>query len=161
MQLQRAGLMFLLSLASGTCAEASPAPPSALNMAPDVRQLFQAEMRELLMGTQSIAASLPVGNWESITRSALTMRDSYVLDKKLTTAQRHALDRLPEHFKALDYAFHVRAEKLADAAKAKDAEVAAFQFSRLLETCVACHSSYATAQFSGLTSTAREPQHHP
>jgi len=54
MQLQRAGLMFLLSLASGTCAEASPAPPSALNMAPDVRQLFQAEMRELLMGTQSI-----------------------------------------------------------------------------------------------------------
>ena len=46
MQLQRAGLMFLLSLASSTCAEASPVPPSALNMAPDVRQLFQAEMRD-------------------------------------------------------------------------------------------------------------------
>ena len=65
------------------------------------------------------------------------MRASYVLEKKLTTAQRQDLEKLPEQFKALDEAFHLRAEKIAQAAKVKDAEAVSFQFSRLLDTCVA------------------------
>lgn len=93
-----------------------PAEPSAtipsLNMSPDLQQLFQAEMRELLLGTQHIAGALPVANWDGIADSALAMRNSYVLEQKLTTAQRQDLEQLPEQFKAFDEAFHHRAEKL-------------------------------------------------
>jgi hypothetical protein len=71
-------------------------------MSPDLQQLFQAEMRELLLGTQTIAGFLPIANWDGIASSAMAMRASYVLEKKLTTAQRQNLEKLPEQFKALD-----------------------------------------------------------
>ena len=123
------------------------APTPSLNMSPDLQQLFQAEMRELLLGAQRIAGALPIANWDGIADSAMAMRNSYVLEQTLTTTQRHDLEQLPEQFKAFDEAFHLRAEKLAHAAKATDAEAVSFHFSRLLDTCVACHSTYATSTF--------------
>lgn len=143
---------------------ALPAQPPAslpgLKLSPDLQQLFQAEMRELLVGTQKIAGSLPIADWDGIASSALAMRDSYVLEKKLTTAQRHDLEKLPEQFKLLDEAFHLRAEKLAHAAQAKDAEGVSFQFSRLLDTCVACHSTFAQPQFPNFRSAAGADHRH-
>ena len=143
---------------------ASPAEPSApvssVELSPDLHQLFQAEMRELLLGTQKIAGSLPIADWDGIASSAMAMRDGYVLEKKLTTAQRHDLEKLPEQFKVLDDAFHRRAEKLAHAAQAKDAEAVSFQFSRLLDTCVACHSTFAQPQFPNFRSEAGSEHRH-
>lgn len=136
------------------------APIPSLNMSPDLQQLFQAEMRELLLGTQHIAGSLPVANWDGIAGSAMAMRNSYVLEKKLTTTQRHDLEKLPEQFKAFDEAFHLRAEKLAHAAKAKDAEAVSFHFSRLLDTCVACHSTYAKPKFPNFRSEGGAEHRH-
>ena len=127
----------------------------------DLRALLQAEMKELQAGVQSVAASLPAGNWEAIAASATAMKESYVLEKKLTEAQKQELAGLPDGFKALDEGFHLRAEKLATAARNRDAEAVSFQFSRLLETCVACHASYAKAQFPGFKAAATaEPHHH-
>lgn len=137
-----------------------PASVPGLKLSPDLQQLFQAEMRELLVGTQKIAGSLPIADWDGIASSALAMRDSYVLEKKLTTAQRHDLEKLPEQFKLLDEAFHLRAEKLAHAAQAKDAEGVSFQFSRLLDTCVACHSTFAQPQFPNFRSAAGADHRH-
>ena len=136
------------------------APIPSLNMSPDLQQLFQAEMRELLLGTQHIAGALPVANWDGIADSAMAMRNSYVLEQKITTAQRHDLERLPEQFKAFDEAFHLRAEKLAHAAKAKDAEAVSCHFSRLLDTCVACHSTYAKTKFPNFRSEGRAKHRH-
>lgn len=140
-------------------AEPSVSTPS-LNMSPDLQQLFQAEMRELLLGTQLIAGALPVGNWDGIADSAMAMRNSYVLDQKLTPAQRHDLEQLPQQFKAFDEAFHHRAEKLAHAAKAKDAEAVSFHFSRLLDTCIACHATYAKMKFPNFRSEGRAEHRH-
>ncbi len=136
------------------------APIPSLNMPPDLQQLFQAEMRELLLGTQRIAGALPVANWDGIADSAMAMRNSYVLEQKLTTAQRHDLENLPEQFKVLDEAFHRRAEKLAHAAQAKDAETVSFHFSRLLDTCVACHSAYAKTKFPNFRSEGGAEHRH-
>jgi len=80
--------------------------------------------------------------------------------KKLTTTQRHDLDKLPDQFKALDEAFHLGAEKLAQAAKTKDAEAVSFQFSRLLDTCVACHSTYAKSKFPNFRSEGGTEHRH-
>lgn len=135
-------------------------PMSSLNMSPDLQQLFQAEMRELLLGTQLIAGALPIANWDGIADSALAMRNSYVLEQKLTPAQKHDLEQLPEQFKAFDDAFHHRAEKLAHAAKAKDAEAVSFHFSRLLDTCVACHATYAKTKFPNFRSEGGTEHRH-
>jgi hypothetical protein len=129
-------------------------------MSPDLRSLFQAEMRELLIGTQTIAGALPTGNWESISKTATTMRESYILEKKLTKAQDEELSKLPAAFRLLDEGFHLRAERLARAAMARDGEAVSFQFSRLLDTCVACHTSYARAQFPQFEPAAHESHHH-
>ncbi|HBR51489.1 MAG TPA: hypothetical protein DEA71_15560 [Nitrospira sp.] len=72
--------------------------------------------------------------------------------KTLTTTPQHDLDKLPDQFKALDEAFRLGAEKLAPAAKTKDAEAVSFQSSRLLDTCVACHSTYAKSKFPNFRS---------
>ena len=143
------GILIASLLTSGSAYAESPGSSATVQMSPELRQLFQAEMRELLGGTRSIAESLPVANWDAIGTSASTMRDSYVLEKKLTETQVAELSKLPEQFKAIDQAFHLRADKLVVAAKARDAEAVSFQLSRLLDTCVSCHSTYAASQFPG------------
>lgn len=77
------------------------APSPSLNMSPDLQQLLQTEMRELRLDTQNIAGSLPIANWDGIAGFARATRNSDVLEKKRTTAQKHDLEKLPEHFKAL------------------------------------------------------------
>ena len=154
------GLAILTHVTPKVLSAELSAPIPSLNMSPDLQQLFQAEMRELLLGTQHIAGALPVANWDGIADSAMAMRNSYVLEQKLTTAQRHDLEQLPEQFKAFDDAFHLRAEKLAHAAKAKDAEAVSFHFSRLLDTCVACHSTYAKTKFPNFRSEGGAEHRH-
>ena len=90
----------------------------------------------------------------------MAMRNSYVLEKKLTPTQKHDLEKLPERFKAFDEAFHHRAAKLAQAAKAKDAQAVSFHFSRLLDTCVACHSTYAKSKFPNFRSDGGVEHRH-
>lgn len=164
MKLGTGALLLSLAMMTLVTPRLLPAEPAApipsLNMSPDLQQLFQAEMRELLLGTQRIAGALPVANWDGIADSAMAMRHSYVLEKKLTPAQRHDLENLPEQFKVLDEAFHRRAEKLAQAAKAKDAEAVSFHFSRLMDTCVACHSTYAKTKFPNFRSEGGAEHRH-
>ncbi len=164
MRLRTVALFVSLAILTFVTPRLLPAEPSvstpSLNMSPDLQQLFQAEMRELLLGTQRIAGALPVANWDGIADSAMAMRNSYVLDQKLTTAHRHDLEQLPEQFKAFDEAFHHRAEKLAHAAKAKDAEAVSFHFSRLLDSCVACHATYAKTRFPNFRSEGGTEHRH-
>lgn len=147
MHIRTFGFLLTCLLMLGSIRAGPASPGATLPMSPELRQLFQAEMRELLAGTRTIAESLPVANWDGIATSAAAMRDSYVLEKKLTKAQEDELAKLPEQFRIMDQAFHLRAQKLVVAAKARDAEAVSFQLSRLLDTCVSCHSSYATSQF--------------
>lgn len=159
-------LTLILVLGAGTLAirDGVSAEPAAaadgLDLPAGTRQLLQEEMRELLLGTQAIAAALPVGDWDGIARTATAMRDSYVLERKLTAEQRSDLGRLPGPFQALDEAFHLRAGRLAQAAGTADAEAVSYQFSRLLEACTGCHSAYAKAQFPNFHPVAPAEHHH-
>ncbi|MCK6371908.1 MAG: hypothetical protein L6Q83_11415, partial [Gammaproteobacteria bacterium] len=63
-------------------------------------------------------------------------------------------------FRRLDAEFHARAGKLAAAARAGDAELAAYHHSRLLEGCMSCHAVFAAARFPGFdTAPASEHRH--
>lgn len=149
-----------------TACSASAAPPAsadrasaALALSPALLDLFRAEMRELLVGTQAIASALPAGDWDGIVATSRQMKASYVLEKKLTPAQEKELAALPGRFKELDQGFHARAGRLADAAIKRDYEAVAFHYSRLLETCAACHASFAPARFPTF-GTPPAPDHH-
>jgi cytochrome c556 len=131
-----------------------------LTLSPDLLNLLRAEMTEIAGGAQGIALSLAIANWISIQETSEKIRASYIMEKKLTAAQAKELERaLPEHFKQLDRDFHQRAEKLGEAAAGHDAELVAFQYSRLIESCTHCHVAYAKSRFPEFTSPD-EPDHH-
>lgn len=152
----------VLGLGVCVCADAaqSAAGPSGISISPDLLELLRAEMRELLGGSQAIGLALPVGDWARITAVGEQMRKSYILEKKLTKAQREELEGLPEQFRVLDQQLHLRAEKLAHAASVKDVELTSFHYGRLLENCASCHAAYAQQRFPGFSGPAAEPHHH-
>lgn len=150
-------MSFLLALMlAAPTAVAADEHGEELKLSPELRSLLQAEMRELLAGSQAIAAALPTGDWAGLGEAARKMQGSYVMAQKLTDEQKAELGNLPEHFRHVDASFHGRAGKLAEAAMHKDVEAAAFHYSRMLEACAACHSAYAAERFPGLRPAAQE-----
>lgn len=144
----------LASLALALMSASHAAGQSAdLPLSPPVRSLLQQEMREVARGTQTLAVALATADWKTLHDTAAMIRSSYIMNKQLTAAQKHELEHaLPAGFKQLDAEFHARAEKLALAAEAHDHELAAFHYSRLVESCAVCHSGYAKSRFPGFAS---------
>lgn len=119
-------------------------------LSPDVLNLLREEMREIAGGVQGVALSLATADWKSIEETSARIRASYIMEKKLTSAQAKELENaLPEQFKRLDAEFHQRADKLGAAAAAHDPELAVFHYSRLVESCIRCHASFAVKRFPG------------
>ena len=136
-----------------TPAHAEQPASTDLRLSPPVRRLLQQEMREVARGTQTLAIALATADWKTLHDTAAMIRSSYIMNKQLTAVQKHELEHaLPAGFKQLDAEFHGRAEKLALAAEARDHELAAFHYSRLVESCAVCHSGYAKARFPGFAS---------
>lgn len=161
-QLTRVLVLCTVALCLGAEAAESVSPStSSVPLSAGLQALYRQEMVELLAATQRVAAALPVANWMEIEATGVAMRHSYVLEKKLTRQQQDELTRLPEGFQALDEAFHFRAGKLEQAARAHDAESVAFQFSRLLEACTACHTQFAKTRFPGFAAPNNSGQAHP
>lgn len=133
---------------------AGEAPPTErsidLELSETVAKLLREEMRDVADGMLKIAAALPLGDWETVETEATRIHSSYALEQQLDETQMSELLRLPDEFHRLDAALHSRAERLARAAEARDAEMVAFQYSRLLEDCVQCHATYAGPRFPGL-----------
>lgn len=142
-------------------AQESPEPFGHLDLSAEVMALLGAEMREITGASQGLVFAIASGDWASLERISEQIRASYVMEKSLSPSQRDELESaLPDHFKALDAEFHARAGKLGDAAVARDPEMAAYQFSRLLETCASCHARYARERFPGF-SLPQQDHHGP
>lgn len=149
-----------LLLGSPAPAQHEAAASEDVQLSPQLRGLLQEEMREVARGTQTLVIALASADWKTVADTSAKIRASYILEKKLTAAQRHELERaLPAGFKQLDAEFHARAEKLMHAAEARDHELAAFHFSRMVERCAACHSAYAKARFPGFATLTPAADH--
>ncbi len=128
-----------------------------VSLSPELLGLLRAEMREISAGVQGIALSIATGDWKSIQETSAKIRASYIMEKKLTSAQAEELEKsLPAQFKELDAEFHRRAGRLGAAAAAHDAELVTFHYSRLLESCAACHLQFARSRFPGFSSATVE-----
>jgi len=149
----------LLTVSANSYAAEPDTKQQGIELTPDLLKLLREEMREISGGVQGIVLSLATADWKSIEVVSSKIRASYIMEKKLTPSQKKKLGQaLPEHFKQLDAEFHQRAEKLEMAAAAHDHELAVFHYSRLVESCVRCHSTFATKRFPGFA--AQKPMKH-
>lgn len=82
---------------------------------------------------------------------ARNIHDSFVLQQELFNAQRKELgtELSPDFIKA-DQAFHVLAERLAQAGEHGNPALERLWFQEMTRSCQACHTDYAGALFPGL-----------
>jgi hypothetical protein len=127
----------------------------------DLLALLQAEMREITTGVQKIPVAIAQADWETLAQTGKSIQSSYIMAKALTKEQVEALETgLPARFKQIDSEFHARAGKLADAAEARDFELASYHYSRLIESCAQCHSLYAKTRFPAFGPTEAHGHQH-
>ena len=156
-------IILITTLLSGVSASAqeSQSAQNGLHLSPKLIELLRAEMRALLTGVQSLATGIATADWKSVADTSAQIRASYILNQKLTPAQKKELSAsLPEHFKRLDSNFHLEAKKLEAAATNHDAQLSAFHYYRLIETCTACHAIYAVSKFPGFASATKGSHDH-
>ncbi len=131
-----------------------------VDLSPNLRDLLSQEMRELQKGMIEIHPLYISGKWAEIVPIAKKMKNSYLLKQKLTKEQMHELHlKLPANFIELDQQFHYLAGMLAHAATMKKTELVGFYFSKMSESCVSCHSQFATHKFPSFIAKKQVHEH--
>ena len=127
---------------------AAPAHDAGFTLPEDLRDILREEMQEVETNASALVSALARADWKRVERLAVNIGGSYILERKLNEAQKHALQKiLPAPFKEADARFHQTAHKLAKAARSRDAELAGFYFYRMTQSCTECHAHYATERF--------------
>lgn len=120
-------------------------------LSPGLRELLSKEMVAIQNGMLSILPAYSSGNWAEIAITAAKIERSYILKQKLTESQIKELhSALPPSFLEKDQKFHYMAGMLEHVAKNRKSELINFYFSEMTESCVGCHSAFATKKFPGL-----------
>ena len=130
------------------------------SLSPELQQLFSKEMIQLNQGMQEIIIAYTSGQWDSIIPIAKKMENSYVLTQNLSKDQMHELhSKLPTAFVELDEKFHYYSGMLSHASEMKKVELIGFYYAKMSETCVSCHSLYATHKFPSFKSKTKKHHH--
>ena len=130
-------------------------------LSPELRELFSREMIELQNGMMEIIPLYVAGNLDEISTIARKMESSYVLKQNLSKSQVHELhSKLSGSFIELDQQFHYLAGMLEHVASMRKIELVGFYISKMNETCVRCHTEYATHRFPALAPKSRDGHSH-
>jgi hypothetical protein len=134
---------------------------SVENLSPELRALLQQEMQALQNGMIAVIPAFVSGDLAVVEEIAKNMKNSFILRQSITREQMHELhSTLPESFIKMDKEFHYFAGMLSHTANRKKLELVNFYLSKLTESCVACHSQYATHKFPGFSSGKSMGDHH-
>ena len=148
-------VMLIAIVPSATLADSSVA-----GLSTEVRTLLKKEMIALEKGMKRIIPAVISLYMHDIEKIAKQMKDSYILKQAMSKHQMHELhQKLPHGFLEKDGEFHRLAGMLEHVAKAKNTELVGFYYSKLVESCVSCHSDYATHRFPQLDSHKAESSH--
>ncbi len=129
-------------------------------LSPELRTLLSQEMQALQSGMISLIPAIISGNWNEVATTAGKIKNSYILKQNLTPGQAKELRTiLPADFIKQDQQFHYLAGMLKHAAQAEKPELVSFYFSRMTESCVSCHSSYARHKFPAFLKPEKTPEH--
>ena len=129
-------------------------------LSPPLREALVAEMQAVQAGMMGVIPALAAGNWDEVAAIGKKIRDSYIMQQSLSSAQLEELhDALPPDFKARDAQFHQDAAMLIHVAEAKKPELVGFYVGRMMEACVACHARHAGEKFPALEGRAAADTH--
>ena len=133
----------------------------AASLSPEVRQALVQEMRLIDDGMGELLSAISIGEWKTVEEIGRKIQHSFILKQQLGDEQLHELhDKLPADFLQMDVRFHETAGKLAQVAHTRDAELATFFYSRMVDGCVGCHATYAPGRFPGLARTSPAEHRH-
>ena len=131
-----------------------------VNLSPKLRNLLSQEMRYLQKGMIEMYPMYISGDWTKIIPIAKKIENSYILKQNLTKEQMHELhSKLSNEFIELDQYFHYLAGMLGHAAKMEKPELVGFYFGKMNETCLSCHTKFATHKFPALAPKAQVHEH--
>jgi hypothetical protein len=133
-------------------------PGGVAALSTPLREALAQEMVALQNGMMSIIPAFTSGDWALVAETGKQMEQSYIMKQALSAEQLDELHHvLPPQFLELDAQFHYLAGMLSHAANNRKPELAAFYFSRMLETCTACHARFATEKFPALAAPGDGP----
>jgi hypothetical protein len=154
------GAALLMFTTLVNAAEPAAHAPS-LQLSPTIRAALIAEMQALGRDMQVITAAIPTGEWQKIEQTAKRIRGAFILEQKLSQADRETLAKaLPDGFLLLDERLHADAEHLSMAARERHGDAVVFLAARMLDGCVSCHTRYAAARFPALQPAGTSEHHH-
>lgn len=118
---------------------------------PETRAVLIEEMKAISKAMGRIHTAVVTGDHPTVAREARNIHDSFVLQQELSDAQREEIGtELPPDFIKADRAFHLLAERLAQAGDDGNPALERLWFQEMTRACQACHADYAGARFPGL-----------
>jgi len=134
---------------------------SIKTLSPELRVLLEQEMAAIEQGMKNIIPAYISGNLSEVAEIAGQIKNSYILKAKITEEQKHELhQKLPKEFIAKDQKFHKYAGMLERVSHEKHTELVGFYYSKLLESCVSCHTEHAEHRFPSLADEFENAEHH-
>ena len=150
-------LITLIGTVSSSCYSAS----EVASLSPELRALLKQEMLAIQDGMKNIVPAFASGNLEEVSVLAGKINRSFILKQKITDSQKHELhEKLPKGFILKDQQFHKYAGMLEHVSKERHIELVGFYYSKLLESCVGCHSKHASQRFPIFTKESVMEDHH-
>lgn len=130
-------------------------------LSPELRVLLKQEMNAIQEAMQKIVPAFVSGNYDEVSELAGKISKSFIMKQKITEPQKHELhEKLSKNFISKDQQFHKYAGMLEHVSEKRHTELVGFYYSKLLESCVGCHSEHATHQFPKLANEAPKHEHH-
>jgi hypothetical protein len=131
------------------------------SLSPELRALLIQEMTAIQEGMQNIVPAFVSGNLDHVSDIAGNIKNGFILKQKLTASQKHELhEKLPHGFIKKDKQFHKYAGMLQHVSEKRHTELVGFYYSKMLESCVGCHSEYAKHRFPKFNLEAGKDNHH-
>lgn len=127
----------------------------------EVRGLLAQEMQFIDKAMKEMFSAYISGDWETIAKLSKQVEESFILKQKLTKHQKHELhEKLPKKFLMLDQQFHYYAGMLSHVAENEKTELVGFYYSKMQESCLGCHSQFATERFEKLNKSNKKEAEH-
>lgn len=136
-----------LCVAAGNAA----AEPVGAELTQKLRGLLVREMVAIEAAMKDTYSAIIRGDHATVGDKGQAIHDSFILEQSLTPQDRRDLKAaVPPEFLRMDKRFHQLSGSLAEAGRQQDTQAQIKFFSRMTETCVACHSRYVTDRFPKL-----------
>ena len=135
-------------------------PMGVQTLSSQLRVLLSQEMLGIEKGMKDIMSSIIAGDYENIEKTAKNIKNSFILEQKLTSAQKQELHtKLPQSFIKQDSAFHNDAKMLEHVANSKNPELTHFYFTKMVNACISCHQTFAQEKFPLFKTVVEENSH--